>query len=342
MTRKSINLLLFGLIGCSVAYVSPISEMALLIGHPPSEAKTRLSPAHRFCFGAPDEEEFIFGRFSMRRNRVLKTLLPGLKAILCLAVLSFFVFPLQAAVRSKVLHHFNGQQGYWPDGVIIGPDGSIYGATVWGGGSGNGGCGTVYKLAANTEGRWQETEVHYFNHDRDGCFPNENLILDSAGNLYGTIQELGGTTGAVVELSPTESGGWHQSTIYGFNSAQGIFPEAGVIRDTAGNLYGTIWGDGAYGAGSVFELTPQTDGSWTETTLHFFDNTDGNQLNDTLIMDAFWQSLRHGARRRVSQSGDRLGTVTTVGRQLELHHPLQFHWQSRRRYSLDARWKSNF
>jgi hypothetical protein len=116
-----------------------------------------------------------------------------------------------------------------------------------------------------------------------GTDPNGNLIFDSAGNLYGVALEGGtgscvGGCGIVYELSPNGSGGWTETTLYNFQGApDGNQPTSGVISDAAGNLYGTtlIGGTGSCkdinentGCGTVFELSPNGSGGWTETVLY--------------------------------------------------------------------------
>jgi uncharacterized repeat protein (TIGR03803 family) len=105
-----------------------------------------------------------------------------------------------------------------------------------------------------------DTEVLYpFMGTTDGNTLRGGVILDSAGNLYGTT-EGGGTgncyilgCGVVFEVDPTG----HETVLYTFTGgSDGDVPEAGVIRDAAGNLYGTTVGGGAAGAGVVFKVTP--------------------------------------------------------------------------------------
>ncbi len=111
----------------------------------------------------------------------------------------------------------------------------------------------------------------------DGYGPVGGLILDGSGNLYGAT--LGGGTGqscptgscgTVFELTPS-NGNWTEKVLYSFcsaaNCADGDSPRAGVIFDNAGNLYGTTYRGGAYGLGTIFELTP-ANGSWTEKVLY--------------------------------------------------------------------------
>jgi uncharacterized repeat protein (TIGR03803 family) len=117
--------------------------------------------------------------------------------------------------------------------------------------------------------------IHTFTTGGDGASPYASLISRS-GNFYGTTNN-GGTfgNGCVFELAPpTSSGaGWTESILYSFRSgtSDGQAPQAPLLFDEAGNLYGsTIWG-GASGLGTVFELSPPTgSGAWTETIIYSF------------------------------------------------------------------------
>jgi uncharacterized repeat protein (TIGR03803 family) len=160
--------------------------------------------------------------------------------------------------------------------VIIGPDGSLYGTTYEGGGSGCGGsgCGTVFNLrppanvSPNMMGGWTETVLYRFQGGSDGAGPAlGDLIFDQSGNIYGTTQNGGASNvGTVFQLTPS-AGGWVENVLHAFalDGDDGAYPEAGVQIDSAGNLYGTTSG----GYGTVFELTPSASG-WTETILHYF------------------------------------------------------------------------
>ena len=130
----------------------------------------------------------------------------------------------------------------------------------------------------------------------DGATPYAGLIMDGAGNLYGTT--LGNGTinqGVVFQLTPDQTGtAWTETVLYRFcsqtNCADGAYPEAGLIMDEAGNLYGTTYYGGIGGSGVVFRLTPdQTGTAWTETVLYSFcsqtDCADGATPSAGLIMD---------------------------------------------------------
>ena len=121
------------------------------------------------------------------------------------------------------------------------------------------------------------TTVYRFKGGNDGERPG-GLISDEAGNLYGTTSLEGGSQsgGTVYQLSAS-TGHWTESVIYSFcaqsNCTDGAGPEAELVFDTAGNLYGVTSYGGAAGAGVVFELSPQGN-TWTETVIYNFKNYD--------------------------------------------------------------------
>jgi len=158
------------------------------------------------------------------------------------------------------LHNFPAFRGdgvYLYAGLVLDRSGNLYGATAQGG---SGDCGTVFKLTHGAKG-WKETLVHDFTHPKDGCGPN-GVTFDQAGNLYGTTVSGGagdcsGGCGVVFKLTPNSGGKWNYSLLHRFNDYDGALPDAGVIFDQKGNLYGTTeLGGGGHSVGVVFEITP--------------------------------------------------------------------------------------
>jgi uncharacterized repeat protein (TIGR03803 family) len=204
----------------------------------------------------------------------------------------------------KLLHNFaGGTDGLEPNaGVIFDGAGNLYGTTFRGGGSTNcwEGCGTVFELSPTAGAPWTETVLYRFCPEKgcsDGETPYASVILDSAGNLYGTTGWGGNAAcgsgmgcGVVFELSPNGSGGWTQSVIHTFctisNCPDGANPLDSLIFDQAGNLYGTAEQGGTVGGGIVFELSPGSGGSWTGKVLHNFRGTDGDAPYANLIFDS--------------------------------------------------------
>ncbi len=184
-----------------------------------------------------------------------------------------------------------GDDGVSPGGrVVIGPNGTLYGTTAQGGGTGcyGMGCGTVFNLRPPAQScktaicPWTETVLHRFGDvgSGDGIGPVGDLVFDQAGNLYGATAAGGSdSNGAIYELSPA-GGGWTESIIFSFKTSGGTVPAGGVIFDNAGNLYGTTNQGGDHQLGTAYQLKPSGSG-WTQTVLHSFkDPSDGYYTAD--------------------------------------------------------------
>jgi uncharacterized repeat protein (TIGR03803 family) len=120
----------------------------------------------------------------------------------------------------------------------------------------------------------KERVLWHFN-GLDGWRPVGSLVFDSSGNLYGVTSQGGAKAGGeVFRLSPKSYGRWTKTVLHDFcsrkNCSDGVYPPDGLTIDTAGNLYGTTWEGGEYGAGVVFQLSRNTKGRWTEKVLHSF------------------------------------------------------------------------
>ena len=164
-----------------------------------------------------------------------------------------------AQVKYKTLYEFGGSgDGAAPyAGLIFDNAGNLYGTTVFGG---EYRCGTVFELTPNPDGSWTESVLYSFTGGADGALPFGGLIFDQAGNLYGTAQAGGiGDSGVVFELTPNGDGSWTDRVLYTFGSVgygrDGTEPYAGLIFDSAGNLYGTTQKSFNNGPGTVFKLT---------------------------------------------------------------------------------------
>jgi uncharacterized repeat protein (TIGR03803 family) len=178
-----------------------------------------------------------------------------------------------------VLHTFGGGgDGRYPSGSLaFDAAGNLYGTTQGGGAYSDGtnySGGTVYQVSPTSGGGWTEKVVHSFGNGTDGLSPRANVIVDKAGNLYGTTIYGGANSlGTVFEVSPGSGGSWNETVLYSFNpinGSDGWYPVGGVVFDTAGNLFGTTTIGSTGGGGIIFELSPQTSGTWSETVLYGF------------------------------------------------------------------------
>jgi uncharacterized repeat protein (TIGR03803 family) len=113
------------------------------------------------------------------------------------------------------------------------------------------------------------------------------MILDAAGNFYGTVTAGGAHGDGIVFKLSEKTGQWKFKTLHAFKGEPGgAFPYSGLIMDAAGNLYGTTYYDGENELGTVYQLTRGQDGKWTEKTLHSFTGgSDGGQSTATLVFD---------------------------------------------------------
>ncbi len=149
-------------------------------------------------------------------------------------------------------------------GVIFDRAGNLYGTTTL---DGTNGAGFIFQLTPG-QGGWQMNTVYNF--DSTAFNPFSNVVMDSAGNLYGTLTE-GSNCGAgcVFELSPS-GGNWNFNVLYAVpDCSQSCYPTSGVVMDAAGNLYGTLTMGNPNNAGGVYKLTPSRNG-WYETDLYDF------------------------------------------------------------------------
>jgi uncharacterized repeat protein (TIGR03803 family) len=182
----------------------------------------------------------------------------------------------ETAWTEKVLFSFDGTNGDEPlAGLIADGAGNLYGTTRQGGENND---GVVFRLTPPVAGKkaWIEKVLLSFN-GTNGADPHAGLLADGAGNLYGTTAGGGANSdGEVFELSPPASGkkAWTETVIHSFGGTDGDYPCAGLISDSAGNLYGTTveGGKSPYYFGVVFELSPPVrgKGAWTETVLSTF------------------------------------------------------------------------
>jgi uncharacterized repeat protein (TIGR03803 family) len=179
--------------------------------------------------------------------------------------------------------------------------GNLYGTTPYGGNSPSD-WGLVFELTPSNGG-WTERVLYSFSGGNDGEFPFSGVILDEAGNLYGTSVLSGdggcqkGCWGTVYQLTPSGAG-WKENTLYTFqDGTDGGEPYGGLIFDASGNLYGSTYLGGSGFGGTVFELSP-AGGSWTFALVYAFTGSGGpyaslamdgtGSLYGTTYLDGFY------------------------------------------------------
>jgi uncharacterized repeat protein (TIGR03803 family) len=229
------------------------------------------------------------GRFWQSWSRVLGIL----------AAVTMLVGGAWAASTTKVIYSFAGDADgeYTDTDLVMDNAGNIYGTSVQGGLYGS---GTVFQVT--TAG--VHTVLYSFTGGADGGEPYKGVTLDAQGNLYGTAVTGGGGScegGCGVVFKVTQSGGsWTQSVIHTFTGgSDGSGPGSGVTFDKLGNLYGMTPTGGANGVGTIYQMKPQSDGSWKLRVIHTFTGgTDG---------------LGGSAGRMILGAAGNLYGVTTVG-----------------------------
>lgn len=263
----------------------------------------------------------------------------------------------------KVVHNFET----WPSGaspfgsLTLDGAGNVYGVTHQGGNSqqcGIAGCGTVFEMTPNAGDGWTVTFLHSFSESKaDGFSPNGGLTVDAAGNVFGTTGRGGtgvcadysggpaGTCGTVYELSPGARGKWSAKIIHSFQGAvlgapgpDGQAPAGGLVFDRVGNLYGTTTFGGVYGYGTVYELSPKPDGTWSSKILHSFNHNgaDGYEPAGSLIFRAdgslYGTTQYGGTGLCTNYSGNEVIGCGTV---FELSPTRNGHWQETIAYSFE-------
>jgi uncharacterized repeat protein (TIGR03803 family) len=198
------------------------------------------------------------------------------------------LFRLDTTGKDDLLHSFLGAEGLGPyGGLLMDAAGNLYGTTGNGGTPENGGCahgcGTVFKR--DTAGH--QTVLYTFSGTTDGGDPDAALILDAAGNLYGTTYNGGVQScyvsygcGVIFKLDTAN----HETVLYSFTDGIDGKDPQGLVADTAGNLYTVTYDGGAYGKGAILKLDYQYG---TLSVLYSFTGgSDSGDPRGPLIRDA--------------------------------------------------------
>ena len=214
---------------------------------------------------------------------------------------AFELTPTSGGWTETILHSFCSAQqctdGSGPfSGLIADPAGNLYGATFGGGQYGD---GAMFELLPGSDG-WTESVTYSFCaqfHCTDGDGPYAGLTWDARGDLYGTT-EFGGKGfpdyGTAFELKHNTDGTWQHILLHSFPSfpGDGEVVYAGLVLDGSGNLYGATNSGGGHGCGqtltcgTVFKLSPDSNGHWKETILYRFPNpSEGFSPGASLVFD---------------------------------------------------------
>lgn len=191
------------------------------------------------------------------------------------------VFEIAATTfKETVLYSFGASAvdaSYPIAGLVLDKNNNLYGTTN---GGGTNGSGTVFEIPA---GGGQDTVLYNFcslSNCNDGNSPNDGLVIDGNGNLYGTTQYggtgAGGTVFEVIAATHQETVLYNFCSVGGYNCTDGYNPVAGLVMDTKGNLYGTNSYGGTNGLGDVFEVSSKTQ---SETVLYSFGTNGGDGIS---------------------------------------------------------------
>ena len=235
----------------------------------------------------------------------------------------FELTPGSGGYTLNTLVNFDGTDGVYPQaGVVMDSNGDLFGTTSYGGANTD---GTVFELTPGSGGYTLNTLVN-FDYGTDGAYPQAGVVMDSNVDLFGTTSAGGANTdGTVFELTPG-IGGYTLNTLVNFDGTDGVYPYAGVVMDSNGDLFGTTFEGGANSDGTVYEFiqTPAVSAvevasgstaggtavTITGTSLGNASAVDFGSTAGTIVSDSATQIV---ATSPAGQAGTANITVTTPG-----------------------------
>ena len=222
----------------------------------------------------------------------------------------FMLSPTSTGWKDTTLYTFTGgADGGEPSGLLtLDAHDNVYGTALVGGNTAcRYGCGTVYRLTRVSNGTWSFSRLYSFDGTK-GQNPDEALVFDKAGNIYGATVEGGksvnnssycpfATCGVVYELIHQSNGTWRYALLHAFTGfPDGSSPSSGgVTLDASGNVYGTAayggpqdCGFSGYspGCGTAFKISPASGGGWIFNRIYGFTGFDGEIPNGSLFLDS--------------------------------------------------------
>ena len=234
------------------------------------------------------------GGLTMKNIRLLARLLSAF------AVAVLVLYASANAQTFQVLHAFAAPptDGFPSGAFLLDSQGHLFFASDAGGENtdcSGYGCGAVFELSKGY-GHWKESTLYAFSpFNGNSPTPAGPLIMDTSGNIYGTQSHGGDPScdcGAVYQLTQS-AGVWSQNLLYSFTGGvnDGMYPASGLVRDSAGNLYGSTSNGGLNNNGTIFELSPNADGTWSYSIIHNFSygvngSSDGSEPYGPLTMDS--------------------------------------------------------
>lgn len=223
----------------------------------------------------------------------------------------FRLTPTSSGWTENVLYSFTGaQDGSSPAGrVVQDANGNLFGTTYPFNGSND---GVVFELSPKKRLPWKQRVLDAFGSGSGGEDPYAGLVVDGAGNLYGTTIEGGSTGSGVVFELERHGNRYKEKVLHTFTgSPDGSTPYAGLTFDGSGNLYGATLFGGPHNAGTIFEMELKARGRYKEHTLYSFaGGNDGANPKGEPILDG--SGNLYGTTEGGGQFGD--GVVYEISR----------------------------